>query len=715
MEDWVVLSDSDGDSVRGRAAAVVGADTPAALPHTTIAVEAVPLQPSPSPPGFFKTVSYRQAFSGIASELVAASSHAPVLDAAEEDEEDITEVSPAIAGGEHENAEISDVAESNNDHVDSNIAAAEDTTFSGEEDLDDETDGDIECFDEDDGICEENPDDEIFDDDEEESDPEEDDTGSSDLETDSDEYTESTDEESDYEEEDTTDLESDSDEDTESTDEESDYEEEIDDEEIDDESVEEDINLDDELMGFASGLFGDDDTESSHDEEDLDDDDDESLDDDGSECFDEEDIICAENLDDEIFDDEYVDTGSSDEEESDDEEDSYSDEEIDDEEESDCDEEIDEEEEEEHGGNKYDAIDNESFGEEESVCMEQSYAEEEWPEFTGVPVSYDDIDTDSDMEIDGGKYDDIDSESLYEEESVSDEQSDDEEEPEEFAGGGYDDIDYESLNGDDFEEYLQVLADGGIDNENFGEEESVLDDEVMDFFHGLSDEFLDFFYGDTLYDDETESSSDEECEHVCVCGRCMELIDGEEFYQLTGDEFDATQLGEEIGGDASGVDGEEPSDAGESDHDTAPDAGDGEAHGNSADMAGENSAAATAEPASTPSQFRQAMQQAAARDQAAEAMVRAADVIDSYMRAAAGGLAAHDVEALSQGATSLRAMAAAPSFAVGVDVSASNAAAATAAAFLPDTLARQDGVVSLAVFYLLFGVVYLLLRICALN
>ena len=123
-----------------------------------------------------------------------------MLDAAEEDKEDITEVSPAIAEGEHENAEISDVAESNNDHVDSNIAAAEDTTFSGEDYLDDETDGDIECFDEDDGICEENPDDEIFDDDEEESDPEEDDTGSSDLETDSDEYTESTDEESDYEE-----------------------------------------------------------------------------------------------------------------------------------------------------------------------------------------------------------------------------------------------------------------------------------------------------------------------------------------------------------------------------------------------------------------------------------------------------------------------------------------------------------------------------------
>ncbi|EAY92068.1 hypothetical protein OsI_13773 [Oryza sativa Indica Group] len=389
MEDWVVLSGSDGgDSVELHDGSDVGgsdtessfavvqvrgraADTPA------IAVEAVPSQPSPSPPGFFKTVSYGQAFSGIASEHVAASSHAPVLEAAEED---IAEVSPVIVGGEHENAEISDVVESNDDHVDSNIdAATEVTTFSGEEDLDDETDGDIECFDEEDGICEENPDDEIFDD-EEESDPEEEDIGSSDLETDSDEYIESTDEESDYEEEDTTDLESDSDEDTESTDEESDYEEEIDDEEIDDESVEEDINLDDELMGFASGLFGDDDTESS-----------------------------------------------------------------------------------------------------------------------------------------------------------------------------------------------------------------------------------------------------------------------------------------------------------------------------------------------TPSQFRQAMQQAAARDQAAEAMVRAADVIDSYMRAAAGGLAAHDVEALSQGATSLRAMAAAPSFAVGVDVSASNAAAATAAAFLPDTLALQDGVVSLAVFYLLFGVVYLLLRICALN
>uniref|UniRef100_A0A0E0D7R2 Uncharacterized protein n=1 Tax=Oryza meridionalis TaxID=40149 RepID=A0A0E0D7R2_9ORYZ len=632
--------------VRGRAA-----DTPA------IAVEAVPSQPSPSPPGFFKTVSYGQAFSGIASEHVAASSHAPVLDAAEED---IAEVSPVIVGGEHENAEISDVVESNNDHVDSNIdAATEVTTFSGE-DLDDETDGDIECFDEDDGICEENPDDEIFDDEEEESDPEEEDIGSSGLETDSDEYIESTDEESDYEEEDTTDLESDSDEDTEST-------------------------------------------ESSHDE-DLDDDD-KSLDDDGSECFDEEGIICAENPDDEIFDDESVDIESSDEEESDDEEDSYSDEEIDDEEESDCDEEIDEEEE-EHGGNKYDAIDNESFGEEES-CMEQSDAEEEWPEFTGVPVSYNDIDTDSDMEIDGGKYDDIDSESLYEEESVTDEQSDNEEEPEEFAGGGYDDIDYESLNGDDFEEYLQVLADGGIDNESFGEEESVLDDEALDFFHGLNDEFLDVFYGDTLYDYETESSCAEECEHVCVCGRCMELIDGEDFYQLTGDEFDATQHGEEIGGDASGADEEEPSDAGESDHDTAPDAGDGEAHGDSADMAGGNSAAAAAEPASTPSQFQQAMQQAAARDQAAAAMVRAADAIDSYMRAAAGGLAAQDVEALSQGATGLRAMAAAPSFAVGVG--ASNAAVAAAAAFLPDPLARQDGVVSLAVFYLLFGVDWVVL------
>uniref|UniRef100_I1PG41 Uncharacterized protein n=1 Tax=Oryza glaberrima TaxID=4538 RepID=I1PG41_ORYGL len=67
----------------------------------------------------------------------------------------------------HENAEISDAAESNCGHVDSKIAAAKDTTFSGEEDLDDETDDDIECFDDEDKICEENPDDEIFDDEEE--------------------------------------------------------------------------------------------------------------------------------------------------------------------------------------------------------------------------------------------------------------------------------------------------------------------------------------------------------------------------------------------------------------------------------------------------------------------------------------------------------------------------------------------------------------------
>ncbi|XP_052137308.1 nonsense-mediated mRNA decay protein 2-like [Oryza glaberrima] len=68
----------------------------------------------------------------------------------------------------HENTEISDAAQSNYGHVESRITAAKDTTFFSGEDLDDETDNDdIECFDEEDGICEENPDDEIFDDEEE--------------------------------------------------------------------------------------------------------------------------------------------------------------------------------------------------------------------------------------------------------------------------------------------------------------------------------------------------------------------------------------------------------------------------------------------------------------------------------------------------------------------------------------------------------------------
>uniref|UniRef100_A0A0E0P252 Uncharacterized protein n=1 Tax=Oryza rufipogon TaxID=4529 RepID=A0A0E0P252_ORYRU len=258
MEDWVVLSDSDGDSVelhdgsdvggsdsesgfavvRGRAAAAVGADTPAALPHTTIAVEAVPLQPSPSPPGFFKTtVSYRQAFSG---KLPSSSQLLLTLRCSTQPKRTrrtLPEVSPAIAGGEHENAEISDVAERNNDHVDSNIAAAEDTTFSGEEDLDDETNDDIECFDEEDGICE-NPDDEIFDDEEELDDDDES----------------------------------------------------LDDDDIECYDVEDKIceeNPDDEIF---------DDEEEIDCEEDLDDDDDdcESLDDDNIECFDAEDIICLE-------------------------------------------------------------------------------------------------------------------------------------------------------------------------------------------------------------------------------------------------------------------------------------------------------------------------------------------------------------------------------------------------------------------------------------
>ncbi|KAF2910394.1 uncharacterized protein [Oryza sativa Japonica Group] len=137
----------------------------------------------------------------------------------------------------HENAEISDAAQSNYGHVESKITAAKD-------------DIDIECFDEEDGICEENPDDEIFNDQKE----------------------------IDCEEE----LDDDDD-------------ESLDDDDIDRYCEEDRIceeNPDDEIF--------DDEEEIDH-EEDLDDDDDESLDDDDIERYDAEDIICEENPDDEII------------------------------------------------------------------------------------------------------------------------------------------------------------------------------------------------------------------------------------------------------------------------------------------------------------------------------------------------------------------------------------------------------------------------------